>query len=247
MKQVFNWQIILGIVLIALTVTVYYIHFVIFRDPHHIMIFFFGDLAFVFFEVLLVMLIIHRLLHHREIKGRRNKLNMLIGAFFSEMGTDLLRMLSRFDRRSEQIIRALELPDDWSEQEFLNLRDRARKHDYEIKGSKNYFVELRDLLLERKGFILDLLMNENLIENEAFTNLIWSVFHLTEELDHKKELIELPETEIEHLTEDANRVYQLLTLEWMEYIKHLKRTYPYLFSLAVRKNPFKPVAPVEIK
>jgi len=247
MKKVFNWQIVLGILLIALTAAVYYIHFMIFRDPHHIMIFFFGDLAFVFFEVLLVMLIIHRLLHHRERRAIRNKLNMLIGAFFSEMGTDLLRMLARFDKKSEQMIRALELPDDWSEQEFLNIRDWARKHDYEIKGNKNYFVELRDLLLERKQFILDLLMNENLIENEAFTNLIWAVYHLTEELVHKGELTDLSETELEHLAEDANRVYQMLTLEWMDYIKHLKKTYPYLFSLAVRKNPFKYVLPVEIK
>ena len=61
-----GWQVTLALVLIAMTGLVYYVHYLIFRDPHHIMIYFIGDVAFVFFEVLLVTLIIHRGLHLRE-------------------------------------------------------------------------------------------------------------------------------------------------------------------------------------
>jgi hypothetical protein len=247
MKHFFNWQIILAILLIILTVTFYYIHFIIFRDPHHIMIYFFGDLAFVFFEVMLVMLIIHRLLHHREIKAIRNKLNMLIGAFFSEMGTELLRVLASFDQNTETIIKESELPEDWSEREFLNIRERVQKQGYKISGAKINPVQVKDFLLMKKQLILNLLMNQNLIENESFTNLVWAVYHLTEEMEHKDDLTDLTKSDLEHLVEDINRVYHLLTMEWMDYIKHLKRTYPYLFSLAIRKNPFKYIASVEIK
>jgi hypothetical protein len=35
-----------------------------------------------------------------------------------------------------------------------------------------------------------------------------------------------------------NRVYGLLVREWLSYMQHLKGTYPYLFSLAMRTNPF---------
>jgi len=49
-----------------------------------------GDVAFVPIEVLLVTLIIHRLLSEREKRTRLEKLNMVIGAFFSEMGTDVI-------------------------------------------------------------------------------------------------------------------------------------------------------------
>jgi hypothetical protein len=35
-----------------------------------------------------------------------------------------------------------------------------------------------------------------------------------------------------------HRAFRLLTLEWLAYMQHLKRAYPYLFSLAIRTNPF---------
>lgn len=34
----------------------------------------------------------------------------------------------------------------------------------------------------------------------------------------------------------------LLALQWLDYLEHLKIQYPYLFSLAARKNPFDPDA-----
>jgi hypothetical protein len=32
--------------------------------------------------------------------------------------------------------------------------------------------------------------------------------------------------------------YSLLTRQWLEYMLYLKKRYPFLFSLAVRTNPF---------
>ena len=43
---------------------------------------------------------------------------------------------------------------------------------------------------------------------------------------------------------DMNRAYRLLLLEWLEHMNHLQEDYPYLFSLAVRTNPFNPEASV---
>ncbi len=51
----------------------------------------------------------------------------------------------------------------------------------------------------------------------------------------------------QHLKVDAERVYNLLIFEWLEYMEHLMNNYPYLFSLAMRTNPFDPEATVEIK
>ena len=89
--------------------------------------------------------------------------------------------------------------------------------------------------------------NPNLLEHESFTNLLWSVFHLTEELIHRRNLKDLPESDYQHLAGDIKRVYHLLILEWLDYMKHLKNNYPYLFSLAIRTNPFDDNACVEVK
>jgi hypothetical protein len=64
------------------------------------------------------------------------------------------------------------------------------------------------------------------------------VFHLYEELNAREKLSGLPQTDYDHLSVDLNRVYSQLVLEWLEYMKHLKNKFPYLFSLAMRTNPF---------
>ena len=43
---------------------------------------------------------------------------------------------------------------------------------------------------------------------------------------------------------DINRVYAILVREWIHYLRHLKERYPYLFSFAVRTNPFNQTASV---
>jgi len=39
----------------------------------------------------------------------------------------------------------------------------------------------------------------------------------------------------------------LLVREWLAHVEHLQREYPYLFSLAVRTNPFAPRAAAEVR
>jgi len=45
----------------------------------------------------------------------------------------------------------------------------------------------------------------------------------------------------------SQRVYGLLVPEWLAYMKHLKKNYPYLFSLAMRTNPFDADASVVVR
>ena len=98
-----NWPIILGLSLIALSALFYLVHYAIFKDAHHIFIYMVGDIAFVPIEVLLVTLIIHRLLSVREKRSMLKKLNMVIGAFFSEVGTRLLKSFYDFDTQADSI------------------------------------------------------------------------------------------------------------------------------------------------
>ena len=51
LSRFFNWQIVLALALIATSVILYFIHFAIFGDPHHIFIYMVGDIAFVPIEV----------------------------------------------------------------------------------------------------------------------------------------------------------------------------------------------------
>jgi hypothetical protein len=101
--------------------------------------------------------------------------------------------------------------------------------------------------MEQRDFLLRLLENPNLLEHRSFTNLLRAVFHLTEELTFRRNLHNLPQTDYEHLSVDIKRAYVLLISEWLAYMKYLRDYYPYLFSLAVRTNPFDPDASPEVK
>jgi hypothetical protein len=76
------------------------------------------------------------------------------------------------------------------------------------------------------------------VEHEAFTELLWAVVHLRDELVSRESLKDLPATDISHLANDVNRAYNMLTRQWIEYMQFLKNRYPFLFSLALRTNPF---------
>jgi hypothetical protein len=247
MKKDKKQRILFGILLILLSVLCYAVHFMIFRDTHHIFIYFIGDVAFVFIEVLLVTLIIHQLLSEREKRAIIQKLNMVVGAFFTRMGTDLLKSLSAFDENNKSIGRHLVVEQGWSAEHFNQIRKVMEKHNYDIKTSTGDLAGLKKLLLEDSDFVLRLLENPNLLEHERFTELLLAVSHLTEELAHRTNLQDLTGTDIGHLAGDIKRAYNLLVREWLSYMEHLKKEYPYLFSLAIRTNPFDPEASVELK
>jgi hypothetical protein len=238
MKRFRNWQVLLGLSLIVASAVLYLLHYTIFRDVHHIFIYMVGDIAFVPIEVLLVTLIIHRLLSEREKRAKLEKLNMLIGTFFSEVGTQLLTYFSDFDPNLEEIKKDLIVTTDWSEHDFLSVSKRLTNHEYNVDIHKIDLEELRSFLLGNRHFLVRLLENPLLLEHESITELFRAVFHLTEELERRKDIRQLPDTDYAHLAGDIKRGYVLLVHQWLDYMKYLKDNYPYLFSLAMRTNPF---------
>lgn len=242
MKRFFNWQVVLGLGLVALSALVYLLHYAIFHDAHHILIYFVGDVAFVPIEVLLVTLIIHRLLSVREKRALRIKLNMVIGAFFSELGTDLINIFLKATRNPEEITKGLRISTGWKKGDFQKARELAAGFEPDMDMKDGCLREFKEFLKGNKMFLLRLLENPNLIEHDSFTDLLWAVFHLLDELEARDTLEGLPESDYEHLKGDTSRAYECLLREWLTYMEHLKEAYPYLFSLAVRTNPLDPEA-----
>jgi hypothetical protein len=242
-----KYTIILSTSLVASSAVLYTVQILFFNNPRDTFFYLFQDLAFVPISVLLVTLIVDRLLSAREKSTMLKKLNMVIGAFFSEVGTALLRSFSDFDRNSDKIREALIVSGGWSEMDFSSVSERIRSYDCVIDSKRGNLEELRSFLTGKRDFLLRLLENPNLLEHESFTELLWAVFHLIEELAHRVNLKQLHDKDYEHLAGDIKRADVLLISEWLDYMKHLKEDYPYLFSLAMRTNPFDPSASPEIR
>jgi hypothetical protein len=233
-----SWQARLGIALILASALLYLIHYAVFRDVHALFFYLLHDIAFVPVEVLLVTLIIHELLREREKRSQLEKLNMVIGAFFSVIGTRLLVYLSDFDPRLGTLRKDLVVRPNWTDMEFDEVTARLRTYGYEVDIKRINLEHLRDLLTANRDFMVGLLENPTLLEHETFTNLLRAVFHVTEELEFRPDFRTLPDTDHAHLAGDIKRAYSLLVGEWLDYMRYLKTNYPYLFSLAIRTNPF---------
>jgi hypothetical protein len=231
-------QIWFGVLLIFLSALTYYMHYLIFHDAHHIFIYMVGDIAFVFIEVLMVTLIIHKLLEVRERQNRLEKLNMVIGVFFSEMGTNLLAYFSDLDPDLDTIRKDLIVTSEWTDTEFSKVSKRLRTYPYTVEPNKINLEELRCFIVDKRNFLLTMMENPNLMEHETFTELLRSVFHLAEEMKFRDVLDDLPHEDLGHIAGDIDRAYRLLVREWVAYMKHLKDNFPYFFSLAMRTNPF---------
>jgi hypothetical protein len=233
-----SWEFKLAASLVIASALLYTFHYVIFHDMHHIFIYMVGDVAFVPIEVLLVTLLIHRLLERRERERKLEKLNIVIGTFFSEVGTQLLTYFSDHDPHLEDIKSHLIVDTDWDEASFTQATQALDTYSYDINEGTIELRPVHDLLMEERDFLVRVLENPLLLEHERFTELMQAVFHLAEELEHRKDLASLPASDRAHLALDMKRVYTRLASQWLSYMRHLKDHYPYLFSLAMRTNPF---------
>lgn len=178
------------------------------------------------------------LLSQREKEIRMEKLNIIIGVFFSEAGTKLLTYFIDYDPEVENISRNLSLKVDWTENEFLAADKHIRKYGHVIDKNRVDFKVLRDFLQEKSNLFLRLMENQNLLEHESFTDLLRAILHLKEELLCREDLDNLPDTDYTHMAGDIKRAYSMLVPQWLDYMRYLSKNYPYLFSLAVRMNPF---------
>lgn len=82
-----------------------------------------------------------------------------------------------------------------------------------------------------------MLENSSLMEHDSFTDMLWAVFHVADELQ-TRDLNHLSQADLAHLNEDILRAYRLLLLEWISTIRYLRTDYPYLYHIALKKSPF---------
>jgi hypothetical protein len=238
MKDTKRFITIAAIVAVSLSILLYLLHYVIFGDWHHIFIYLLGDFAFLPLEVFLVVIVIERILDKREKSALLEKMNMVVGAFYSEIGNGMMRtLLPIFDNNSE-ICQRINVGANWTSVDYKEAAEYVSALNISPNYKKIDFPQLKKTLLGHRQFMLTLLENPNLLEKDEFTDLLFSTFHLTEELEARDSFVNLPTADLEHLSIDVKRMYQHLLLQWLIHVERLKSDYPYIHSLVMRTHPF---------
>ena len=233
-----NWEAKLAIVLVAMSVGIYTCKFLVLKNPNDTANYIFNALGFLPINVLLVTIVLNKLLVIRARRERMQKITMVIGTFFSEVGNELIKTVSSGDPEIGRLQESLAFGREWNEKEFAAIRSRVAAYPFTVDTASIDREALFLLLSSRRDFLLRLLENPVLLEHESFTDLLRAVFHLTEELRHRRGIADLPDTDYAHLSGDIKRVYERLVLQWIDYMEYLDTSYPYLYSLEMRTNPF---------
>ncbi len=237
MKQS-NFKLILVCSLIGFSLFMFLFQYMAFHDLRDTFYYMMQDIAFLPLQVLLVTLVLERILGTKEKQERLNKQNMVIGVFFSQIGVGLLRLFSSWDPNLKNNPGNLLIQKSCTDSDFKELHAMFSNYKSGIIPQAIDCDVLKETLVGNKGFLVGLLENQNLLEHEQFTDLLWATFHLLEEMMYRKDFSRIPESDKNHCVIDINRAYSLLICQWIKYMQHLQKNYPYLFSLAMRTNPF---------
>src|SRR5512133_3259921 len=139
MKRI-SWRVKLGLGLIATSAVLLVIHYLIFRDIEHIAVFSVHEIAMMPIEVLVVTMILHSLLERQAHHEKMQKLNMVIGAFFSEVGSPLLARVAGLD--SSSAIREHALVDSrWDARRYEDAKKALLSYDYAVDADAEDFKQ----------------------------------------------------------------------------------------------------------
>ncbi len=235
-KFTFNHLII--IILLFISLFFFTLQQLIFHNLHESGFLIFQDLIFMPIEILLVTFILDKILRDRERKERLEHQNIVINSFFSEIGTDTIRLLNKDIVNLKELSILLCMNQDWNNAKFDNAFKILNSFSYQFNITHDSLNVIKSSLSKNKAYILSFFSNPNLLEIDSFTNMLWSFYHLIDELEHRSDISYLPDSDIDHLSIDIARIYEMLVCQWVIYMKNLKGKYPYLWSLALRTNPF---------
>ena len=226
--------------LLLVSLLVYLVQYILFRRPSETGFYLLEDLAFVPINVLLVTLGINTVLVRREKGAVLEKVGIVVNEFFAESGRNILLALRDYPTDCGEAADKLRVGVNWSDRDFNASRAFFAANPICVDIRKHDLAVLRDALEKEKDSLLRLFENANLMEHDTFTDMLWAVYHVYDELRSRESLENLPEADLKHLNTDTERAIRLLLSEWLDQMRVLKARYPYLYSLAVRKNPFVP-------
>jgi hypothetical protein len=173
-----GWNQRIMLVLIVLSVLFAVIQLVLFHDTKESVFLFLQDLIFLPINILLVTFILDRIIQTREKQEKLDHMNIVIGAFFGEIGNDFLRLISENIAEIDQIRQLVDMNADWSDRQFDRAAATVTSLSFTVVASNEYLQSLKQQLPADRMQLTRLFENPNLLEHDSFTDTLWSVYHL---------------------------------------------------------------------
>jgi sensor histidine kinase YesM len=151
-----RWYLILGISLVIASSTVYLMEILIFHNVHDTFFYLFQDLAFVPVQVLLVMLILDKLLQKKEKESLMNKMNMMIGVFFNEVGTDLISFFIETEKNITSLRKEIIIDSAWNTKTFESGKKFFKSYNSDLEINQDLLMRMKEYLLKHRDCMINL-------------------------------------------------------------------------------------------
>lgn len=220
------------VLLFLLSACIYAVQVVVFGAPRDTLFYLFQDWAFLPVQIALVTVVVGRLMADRERRERAEKTNMLASSFFSDVGAAVMRMLLERTVNACDVAPLLKVQAGWDEKRYAEAAVAVREVPLDVRMEAQDLCALRDLLAERHLALLVIASNPVLLEHEEFTDMLWALFHLSDEFAYRSDLEHTSQPELDHLNDDASRALRMILVNWLGHMRHIGDEYPYLFSIA---------------
>lgn len=226
------------LLLLCASALLYAIHYLIFRDLHHLTIFGLHELAFVPLEVILVTLGLDQLVEKTHREEARSKVSIIETLYFNESGGTMLRYLTSFDPDAARLRELLQVTEDWHSSDFRQAIRQLKSYPFLLDLDRIDFFGLHYHLSQRHEYYRSMLENPALTQSEAFTEMIMKIYLLWEELDGRTNLYQLPEKDRNYLAELLHEIYRELTEYWLDNVYNHSIHNRFRLHRAIESNPF---------
>ncbi|ODU54375.1 MAG: hypothetical protein ABT01_08670 [Clostridium sp. SCN 57-10] len=237
MKKKIPVRVLIPAMLLA-TAAMYGLHYLIFRDAHHIGIFFVSDIAFLPLEVVLVSLVLERMVERTHENDNQGKICILQSIFFRDCGADMIRYFLTCDNYRKRLIPAMSVREEWQAPEYESARKFLRSYSFALDAEKLDFFAVHYHLNKHHAFFLQLLESPSLTDRDEFTDLLLTLYHFWEELSEQYDLRTLPPEKIALFSEYAQDSYRLLSSEWLDNMQKIKKSSARRTLSPLRETPF---------
>lgn len=208
-----------------ISVCIYGLQILLFHDLRNTEFYILQDLAFIPISIAITTVVVGNIMDSRSKKEAAEKAGMLRSVFFSDIGRTLIAKLNSISESS--IVTCLE--EDATIQE---KQDRIRSCSVKVDADGKTYEYIRSFLNDKKHDLITLSGNNDLMDQDDFTQMLGGIFHLLDEFELRGSFDELNTEDISHMNDDFAKVLVLLAVNSAANAEFQQKNFPDFYRKA---------------
>lgn len=193
------------LILGLISACIYGLQILLFHDLRNTEFYILQDLAFIPISIAITTIVVGNIVDGRARKEAAEKAGMLRSVFFTDMGHTLIKRLSA-------VSDAPTLSCQDADMRVSEQQDKIRSCTVTVHSDQETYEFLRSFLQEKKQDLIILTGNNQLMDQDDFTQMLSGLFHLMDEFELRGSYDDLTADDRSHMDEDFAKVLVLLEI-----------------------------------